>query len=121
MYEPGLPPSGTVRFAVYGIPLCRRTDAEAQTEIEAMVAAVDPSIVAARRRRLSGAEGMWELSDDALTMLDSNEGFATRLIGSPDTVVDRLRQLGDAGIELVHLALGDSLFEEVVLPEIAAI
>lgn len=111
----------TVRFAVYGIPLCRPTDEEARAEIEEMVAAVDPAIIEARRRRVSGASGMWEPSDDALTMLDSNEGYATRLIGSPETIVDRLRDLRHAGVDLVHLALGDALFEEVVLPEISGI
>lgn len=109
----------TVRFAVYGIPLCRPTDAEAWTAIDAMVAAVDPAIVDARRARVSGAEGMWERSDDALTTLDSNEGFATRLIGSPDTIVSRITELRTAGVDLIHLPLGDELFEQAVLPAMA--
>jgi FMNH2-dependent dimethyl sulfone monooxygenase len=107
-----------VRFGVYGIPLCRPTDQQAWDEIDAMVAAVDPAVVEARRARVSGAEGMWERSDDALTMLDSNEGFATRLIGSPETIVEQLRALSDVGVDLVHLTLGDELFEQAVLPVI---
>ncbi len=106
----------TVRFALYGIPLCRATDAEAWAEVDRMVAAVDPSIVEARRRRVAGAEGMWERSDDALTMLDSNEGYATRLIGSPETIVGQLTLLREAGVELLHTTLGDELFEAEVLP-----
>lgn len=111
----------TVRFGVYGIPLCRPTDAEAWAEIDDMVAAADPAILEARRARVSGAEGMWERSADALTMLDSNEGFATRLIGSPETIVVRLQALADAGVELLHMTMGDQLFETAVLPELSAI
>ena len=42
----------TVRFGVYGIPLCRATDAEAWAEVDAMVAAVDPSVVEAHAESL---------------------------------------------------------------------
>lgn len=108
----------TVRFGVYGIPLCRPTDAEAWAEVDAMVAAVDPAVIEARRSRVSGAEGMWERSDDALTMLDSNEGFATRLIGSPETIVGQLQTLSEAGVDLLHMTMGDELFEQTVLPEL---
>lgn len=111
----------SVRFAVYGIPLCRATDAEAWAAVDAMIASVDPDVVEARRRRVSGAEGMWERSDDALTMLDSNEGFASRLIGSPDSVLAQLQTLADVGVDMIHLGLGDELFETDVLPHVAAI
>src|SRR6202011_5582883 len=37
-----------VRFAVYAIPLCRSTDAEADAEIAAMVDAIDPAVIARR-------------------------------------------------------------------------
>ncbi|MDH4148455.1 MAG: LLM class flavin-dependent oxidoreductase [Acidimicrobiia bacterium] len=109
----------TVRFAVYGIPCCRATDQEAWAAVDAMVEAVDPSLLAARRERVSGAQGMWQPSDDALTALDSNEGYATRLIGSPDSILRRLSSLRSIGVELVHLALGDPLFETEVLPHIS--
>lgn len=111
----------TVRFGVYGIPLCRPTDAEAWAEVDAMVASVDPAMIEARRNRVSGAEGMWERSDDALTMLDSNEGFATRLIGSPETIVQQLGRLADAGVDLLHMTMGDELFEQAVLPALPTI
>lgn len=107
-----------VRFAVYAIPLCRPTDHEAFSEIESMVAAVDQTMISARRERVAGAEGMWAQSDDALTMLDSNEGYATRLIGSPETIIERITELSAVGVDMLHLALGDPLFESAVLPEI---
>lgn len=109
----------SVRFGVYGIPLCRTTDEAAWSEIDAMVASVDPAVIEARRARVAGAEGMWERSDDALTMLDSNEGFATRLIGSPDSILDQLQRLRDVGVDLLHTTMGDELFEQAVLPELS--
>lgn len=43
-------------------------------------------------------------------------GFATRLIGSPETVVARVEELRSIGVEMLHLAIGDELFEREVLP-----
>ncbi len=108
----------TVRFALYAIPLCRRGDDEAEAAVAAMVARIDPSRVAQRRERVSGAEGMWAPSDDPLTTLDSNEGFASRLIGSPETVWRRILAFHEAGVEMFHLALHDELFNAEVLPRI---
>jgi FMNH2-dependent dimethyl sulfone monooxygenase len=109
-----------VRFALYAIPLCRETDDEAQAAIAGMVAAIDPSRVTARRGRVSGAEGMWQESDDPLTTLDSNEGYASRLIGSPKTILRRMRELHELGVDCFHLALHDELFNREVLPRAQA-
>ena len=106
------------KFAVYGIPLCRSTDEEASREIQSMLASVDKDLVAARKARVAGAEGMWASEDD-LSLLDSNEGYVTGLIGSPDTILDRIRAFRDAGIDMLHLQLGDSLFEQAVLPDMS--
>ena len=108
----------TVRFALYGIPLCRETDAEANAVIDEMVANVDPGRVALRRSRVGGAQGMWAESPDALTALDSNEGYASRLIGSPETVYRRVMEFHDLGIDLFHLALNDDIFVRHVLPKL---
>ena len=105
-----------VRFALYAIPFCRETDEEAEASIASMVAAVDPQRVAERRSRVSGAEGMWAESPDPLTTLDSNEGFASRLIGSPATILRRLRQFQDLGVDCVLLTLNDERFVTEVLP-----
>lgn len=106
-----------IRFALYCIPLVRETDAEAWAAIEAMVAAVRPEMVERRRARVGGAEGMWAKSDDALTMLDSNEGFASRLIGSPDTVYRRMMEFHDLGVDMFHIVLTDEFVRDV-LPRI---
>jgi FMNH2-dependent dimethyl sulfone monooxygenase len=104
-----------VRFALYAIPLCRSTDAEAEAEIARMIDAIDPAVVARRVEKTSGARGMWA-SDDKLSFLDTNEGFASRLIGSPDTIIERMREFHRLGIDCFHLTLHDPLFNREVLP-----
>ena len=108
----------TLRFAVYAAPLCRPTDAEAWAEIDARLARLDPELVRRRTERVSGATGMWSGDDDPLTHLDTNEGYCTRLIGSPATILERIRALRDLGIEMMHLDLRDTRFVAEVLPHI---
>lgn len=110
----------TVRFALYAIPLCRETDEEAEAAITSMAAALDEERVVSRRRRVSGAEGMWQESADPLTKLDSNEGYASRLIGSPRTILQRMREFHELGVDCFHLALHDELFNQAVLPRAQA-
>ncbi len=106
-----------VRFGLYAIPLCRETDAAAEREIAAMVAGIDREAIELRKTRI-GARGMWSSFDDPLTLLDSNEGFASRLIGSPDTILARIREFHDLGVECFHLTLQDDLFNRAVLPRL---
>ncbi len=107
-----------VRFAMYANPLCRATDEAAWEEIEARLSGLDPALVARRRAATSGAEGMWADADESLAALDTNEGFAARLIGTPDTILRRVERYRALGVEMLHLNLGDELFEREVLPEI---
>jgi FMNH2-dependent dimethyl sulfone monooxygenase len=106
----------TVRFALYAQPLCRATDTEAWAEIDARLAAVDSELVERRRQSTGGAEGMWAATDDPLVVLDTNEGFAARLIGSPETINERIETFRALGVEMLHLDLRDTLFREAVLP-----
>ncbi|MEN8158975.1 MAG: LLM class flavin-dependent oxidoreductase [Myxococcota bacterium] len=103
-------------FALYGIPHCRASDAEAEAEVEAMAAAVDDELLARRRRKVVGAEGMWREKDDRLAMLDSNEGFASRLIGSPATILERMREFHALGVDCFLVLLHDERFNREVLP-----
>lgn len=105
-----------VRFALYSIPLCRATDVQAEAEIAAMVKAIDPKMRERRKVSVGGAQGMWEPSSDPLTMLDTNEGFASRLIGSPDTILRRMQEFHRLGVDCFHLTLHDQLFNREVLP-----
>ena len=107
----------TVRFALYAHPLCQPTDAQAWREIDDRVRAIDPTLRQRRRESVSGAEGMWS-NDDDLSQLDTNEGYASRLIGSPDSVIEQVEAFRDVGVDMLHLALDDTLFEEAVLPAV---
>lgn len=110
-----------VRFAVYAAPLCRPTDSAAWSEIDSMLARLDAALVEKRKARVSGASGMWADEDDPLTHLDTNEGYCTRLIGSPETIFANIKHLKSIGIDLLHLDLRDSLFIEAVLPTVHAL
>lgn len=107
-----------VRFALYAIPLCRETDEQAEVEVAAMVNALDSAVLERRRAAVGGAQGMWAPSPDKLTLLDSNEGYASRLIGSPTTILRRIREFHSLGVDLVHFPLTDDLFNQEVLPQI---
>ncbi|MEZ4482650.1 MAG: hypothetical protein R3B97_16205 [Dehalococcoidia bacterium] len=118
--NPRLAQGRTVRFALYAIPLCRETDREAEDVVDTMAANIDPVRVVRRRDRVSGARGMWQESPDVLTTLDSNEGFASRLIGSPATIEQRMLEFHNLGIDMFHLTLNDDRFVAEVLPRIQA-
>ena len=104
-----------VKFALYAAPLVRASDAEAWAEIEVKIAAIDRDLAKRRRVATDGAQGMWA-SDEDLSLLDTNEGYAARLIGSPDTVYERLEAYRAIGIEMLHFDTHDKLFNETILP-----
>lgn len=106
----------TPHFALYAAPLCRSSDEQAWEEIDARLARVDSKLVQKRRSRVSGAEGMWENDADPLSALDTNEGYATRLIGSPQSVVEQIEEFRSLGVEMLHLDFRDHLFQQEVLP-----
>ncbi len=108
-----------LRFALYAAPLCRATDVEAAREIDRRIAGIDPALAARRKQRVAGASGMWS-DDDALSLLDTNEGFRSGLIGSPEAILTRVAEFREIGIEMMHLDLSDALFVHQVLPAIQA-
>ncbi len=110
-----------VRFAMYAAPLCRDTDEAAWAVIDERLARVDPALLERRKDRVSGAEGMWGGPEDPLSALDTNEGYAARLIGSPATVLNGIREFRAAGVEMMHLDVSDPLFVAEVLPAVHAL
>ena len=108
-----------IRFALYANPLCRRSDKEAWSEIKERINSIDPDLRAKRQLTTSGAQGMWA-NDDDLSYLDTNEGYSSRLIGSPETIIDRVEEFRVAGVDMLHVTLGDTLFEKAVLPQVIA-
>jgi dimethylsulfone monooxygenase len=107
-----------VRFALYSIPLCRDTDAQAWTEIEAMLAKLPADLHERRKSSHAGAKGMWSMSNNKLAMLDTNEGYLSGLIGSPATILRRMAEFHALGIDCFHLALIDERFNREVLPKL---
>ena len=105
-----------LRFALYAIPLCRPTDAEANAEIARMIDGLDPAMVEKRVKAVRGAQGMWSEPASSIAMLDTNEGYASGLIGSPDTILARIDELRGLGVDCLHLTLHDALFNSQVLP-----
>ena len=110
-----------VRFAMYAAPLCRKTDEEAWAAIEDMLGRVNKDLVEKRKTRTSGAKGMWGDEEDPLSVLDTNEGYASRLIGSPKTILSRIHEYRELGVEMLHLSLQDEVFNQLVLPELLEI
>lgn len=110
-----------LRFAMYAAPLCYPTDEAAWSDIDARLARVDKSLVSKRRERVAGAEGMWADDHDPLSVLDTNEGYAARLIGSPDTVMQRIQAFRDLGIEMLLLDVSNPLFQTEVLPQVCTL
>ncbi len=106
-----------LRFAMYGQGLCRTSDDEAWAEIDRRISRIDPELRERRIAATSGASGMWA-SDDDLSMLDTNEGYAARLIGSPQTILERLEVYRGLGVDMLHTTVSDALFCEACLPEI---
>ncbi|MEE8245388.1 MAG: hypothetical protein V3R27_10345, partial [Pseudomonadales bacterium] len=102
----------------YAAPLCRETDEAAWAEIDARLGRVDQTLVARRRERVAGAEGMWANDDDPLSALDTNEGYSSRLIGSPATVLKKIDEFQSLGVDMLHVDIRDALFQAEVLPTV---
>ena len=51
-------------------------------------------------------------------MLDTNEGYAARLIGSRETILNRIETYRALGVEMLHTTTGDAVFCNECLPEI---
>ena len=103
---------------MYAAPLCRETDDQAWEVIDNMLSKVDQALVDKRKQRTSGAQGMWGDEDDPLSVLDTNEGYASRLIGSPETILERISEYRQLGVEMLHMSLQDELFNASVLPQL---
>ena len=107
----------TLRFALYAAPVCRDSDEEAWNVIRKRLGAVDPGFAKKRRHATQGAQGMWS-SEEELSLLDTNEGYASRLIGSPETIIARIEAYQAIGIEMLHFDTSDEQFLRDILPEI---
>jgi len=107
-----------LHFAVHAVPLCADTDTQAWAEIDARLARIDPMLKPRREEQVNGATGRWAGGGDPLTHLDANEGYCTRLIGSPAITFEHIQELRSIGVDRLHLELWNAQFIGQVLPRI---
>jgi dimethylsulfone monooxygenase len=99
-----------VKFGLNGFVIQRETEAEALAQLEAIIKGADPKVVQAfgdqvKQAGASTADkiGMWADSDPA-NLVQPNDGFKTRLIGTTEAIVDRIRQYHEVGVDLILTA-----------------
>ena len=119
--QTGHPP---LRFGVAGYVVCRNSDAEARQEVA--------RITDVRSHAASYANYQDWLSNTKLerrvSLEDysvSNRGLETGLVGTPERIAERLRQLEEAGVDLVLLQFSPQYeemerFAEEVIPLVRA-
>ncbi|MFO1061891.1 MAG: dimethyl sulfone monooxygenase SfnG [Dongiaceae bacterium] len=119
------------RFGINAFVILRDTEAEALGELEQIIARADAKAVAAFADHVKGAGastreriGMWADSEFA-NLVQPNDGFKTRLVGTPAQVIDRIRAYEEAGVDLIlcgflHFAEEVPPFGQSVIAQLAA-
>ncbi|CAN9431069.1 unnamed protein product [Alternaria sp. RS040] len=118
---------GKVRFAVNGFVIIRETEEEAIRVLREIQGKADTEAVEAFRQAVQQAgastgnkKGMW--ADSKLEdLVQYNDGFKTKLIGTKEQIADRILLLKSLGVDLVltaHLHYEEDLerFGKEVLP-----
>lgn len=97
----------TLRVAVSVFVLLGESDAAAQAHYDSLIASRDQGLIERFRTIMgeSGAETWAGLTDEQ--MVDSNCGFASNLIGSSETVAERLYELYQLGVDIVMCQFED--------------
>ncbi|KAK7553669.1 luciferase-like domain-containing protein [Phyllosticta citricarpa] len=118
---------GQVRFALNGFVICRDTEEEAIQVLRDIQGKADVDAVEAFREQVQNAgastsnkTGMWagsEFND----LVQYNDGFKTKLIGTAQQIADRIVMLKSLGIDIIltaflHYDDEIQLFGEKVLP-----
>ena len=118
---------GQVRFAVNGFVIVRDTEEEAVQVLREIQGKADAEAVNAFRDAVQQAgastkdkTGMWANSEFA-DLVQYNDGFKTKLIGTAEQVADRILLLKSLGVNLVltaflHYDEEIELFGKTVLP-----
>nr|ADL39574.1 alkanesulfonate monooxygenase family protein [Hyphomicrobium sulfonivorans] len=116
-----------VRFGVNAFVIARETEAEANAELERIIAGADIAAVdkfrdAVREAGQATKEkiGMWVDSTDR-DLVQYNDGFRTNLIGTPEQIAERIVNLRKIGVDLVlccflHCHEEARFFGERVIP-----
>lgn len=105
------------RFAVNAFVVLRDSDTEAVDVLDSIIANANIDAVEAFRRHAQGAGastkeriGMWTNSSFA-NLVQPNDGFKTGLIGTAETIRERIRALATVGVDLILCGFVD-FFEE---------
>ncbi|KAB8349429.1 hypothetical protein FH972_023456 [Carpinus fangiana] len=118
---------GQVKFAVNGFVICRETEEEAVRVLQEIQGKADKEAVEGFRQQVQNAgastsnkTGMWANSKFE-DLVQYNDGFKTKLIGTPEQIADRILLLKSLGVSIVltaflHYEEELQLFGEVVLP-----
>jgi FMNH2-dependent dimethyl sulfone monooxygenase len=95
----GRPP---LRFGVSGYVICRDTAQEAQAELDRILnVRASPEAYASYRDFIEGSQLESQVAIEEYSV--SNRGLRSGLIGTPDTIIDRIRAYEAAGVELLLL------------------
>jgi dimethylsulfone monooxygenase len=119
--EAGLPP---MQYGVAGYFIVRRTEREAQQELE-RITNVSPGSPGYRNYQEWITNTKLEQQVSLQDYSVSNRGLRSGLVGTPEQVADRIRELADVGVDLLLLQCSPQLeemerFAEEVMPLVSA-
>ena len=118
---------GLVKFALNGFVIARETEEEAIRVLQEIQGKADKEAVEAFREQVQNAgastsnkTGMWANSKFE-DLVQYNDGFKTKLIGTPEQIADRILLLKSLGVDILLVAFlhyDDEIqqFGEQVLP-----
>jgi dimethylsulfone monooxygenase len=116
-----------VRFGLNGFAIVRDTEAEAKEQLREIIAKADTASVEGFRKSVQQAgastsdkKGMW--ADSSFEdLVQYNDGFRTKLIGTPEQVAERIVEYKKRGVDLfllgfLHFIEEIEVFGERVIP-----
>jgi alkanesulfonate monooxygenase len=101
---------GQVGFALNGFVICRDTEEEAIRVLQEIQGKADPEAVEGFRQQVQNAgsstsnkSGMWANSKFE-DLVQYNDGFKTKLIGTKEQIADRILLLKSLGVNIILTA-----------------
>ncbi|QIW99598.1 hypothetical protein AMS68_005116 [Peltaster fructicola] len=102
--------AGQVKFALNGFVICRDTEEEAIRVLQEIQGKADPEAVEGFRQQVLNAgastknkDGMWANSKFE-DLVQYNDGFKTKLIGTKEQIADRILLLKSIGVQIILTA-----------------
>lgn len=116
-----------VKFGLNAFVIARETEAEAQAELERIIAAADGVAISGFKENVKEAgksskegKGMWANSTER-DLVQYNDGFKTKLIGTPEQIAERIHKFRKMGVDLIlcgflHFHDETRFFGERIIP-----